>query len=43
MAEAVEIEFLTVNVNDLPRKISGAWMLVIAEMLEGLPTEDGGE
>jgi hypothetical protein len=43
MEAPVEIELMTVAVNDLPRKISGAWMLVIAEMLDGLPTEGGGE
>jgi hypothetical protein len=42
MAEPVEIELMTVHVNDLPRKIAGHWMVVISEMLDGLPTEDGG-
>jgi hypothetical protein len=42
MAQTVEIELMTVDVDNLPRKISGDWMLAIAEMLENVPTEVGG-
>ena len=43
MAETVPLDLSAVSFCDLPRKISGDWMLAIAEMIEGLPTEEGGE
>lgn len=42
MAEPVAVELMTVEVENLPRKISGDWMLAIEEMLENVPTEVGG-
>ena len=43
MAETVTLELSAVAFCDIPRKISGDWMLAIAEMIDGLPTEEGGE
>jgi hypothetical protein len=42
MAETVAVELMTVDAENLPRKISGDWMVAIAEMLENVPTEVGG-
>lgn len=41
MAESVTVELSMVEMADLPRKISGDWMVAIAEMIEGLPSEVG--
>jgi len=41
MAETVEIELMSEDINNLPRKISGDWMLSVAEMIDGLSASEG--